>query len=304
LPELRDKAGLTLHRRGSVPAAEHNLISVRTRIPDLRPFWLFGLAFLLITLATITYGLSQGISWVGLAPSPCYPGCFCEAFQRAAIVQPLSSYSNLGYVLVGLGIMASTRISLLGDGKRTNLLLRKPTYIILYGLVAIFIGLTSFFYHVSLTLVGRWVDYMGMYALVSFGVAYNLTRLGVVRGRMFAFTFIGFNISLAIPMMAVSSLEFKRALLLGMILAIIGLEGIIHLIRRPTRLHVAYFFAALGVLAAATVVNLLDESGQWCSHTSLWQWHAVWHFLTAVSISLLFLYYRTEDDSERQFSRH
>lgn len=269
-----------------------------TRTPDLRPFWLAGLAFLLITLATITYGFSQGISWLDLRPSPCYPGCFCEAFQRGAIVQPLSSYSNLWYVLVGLGIIASTRVGLSSDGKRTNLLLRQPIYIILYGLIAIFIGLTSFFYHISLTLVGRWVDYMGMYALASYAVAYNLTRLGVFRGRIFAITFIVLNLSLAIPMMAVSSLEFKRALLLGTILAIIGLEAIIHLTRHPPRLHLAYFLAALGVMAAATVVNLLDESGQWCSHTSLWQWHAVWHFLTAVSISLLFLYYRTEDDRE------
>jgi hypothetical protein len=276
---------------------------VSTRTLDLRSVWLSGLAFLLITLATIIYGFSQGISWAGLRPSPCYPGCFCETFQRGAIVQPLSSYSNLWYVLVGLGIIASTRISLSGDGKRTNLLLRLPTYIILYGLISIFIGLTSFFYHVSLTLVGRWVDYMGMYALASFAVAYNLTRLGVVRGRMFAITFIALNISLAIPMMAVSSLEFKRALLLSTILAIIGLEGLIHLIRRPARFHLAYFFAALGILAAATVINLLDESGQWCSHTSLWQWHAVWHFLTALSISLLFLYYRTGDDGEPQFTR-
>ena len=267
-----------------------------TRTPDLRPFWLSGLAFLLITLASIIYGFSQGISWAGLRPSPCYPGCFCEAFQPSSIVQPLSSYSNLWYILVGLGIIASTRISLSGDGNRTNLLLRQPTYITLYGLIAIFIGLTSFFYHVSLTLVGRWVDYIGMYALASFGVAYNLTRLGVVRGRMFAVSFIVLNIILAIPMMAVSSLDFKRGLLLSAILVVIGLEGTIYLTRRPLRLHLAYFLAALGVLAVATVVNLLDESGHWCSHTSLWQWHAIWHFLTALSISLLFLYYRTEDD--------
>ena len=87
---------------------------------------------------------------------------------------------------------------------------------------------------------------MGMYALASFAVAYNLVRLGIVRGRMFAITFIALNLSLAIPMMAVSSLVFKRALLLGTILVIIGLEGIIYLTRRPPRLHLAYFYSRPG----------------------------------------------------------
>jgi hypothetical protein len=262
-----------------------------------------GLAFLLISLAAIIYGFSPGISWAGLRPSPCYPDCFCEAFQHGAIVQPLSSYSNLWYVLVGIVIIASARISLSGDGKRTNLLLRQPSYIIVYGFVAIFIGLTSFFYHVSLTLVGRWVDYMGMYALASFAVAFNLARLGVVRGRTFAITFTALNLSLAIPMMAVPSLIFKRSLLTGMIVIMLGLEGIIYLTRRSPYLRYIYLLSALGVMTAATGVNLLDESGYWCNHTSLWQWHPVWHFLTAVSISLLFLYYRTEDDWERQSVR-
>ena len=53
-------------------------------------------------------------------------------------------------------------------------------------------------------------------------------------------------------------------------------------------------------MLAATGINLLDESGAWCRPASLWQWHAVWHFLTAAAICLLFLYYRTEDDGEAQ----
>ena len=32
---------------------------------------------------------------------------------------------------------------------------------------------------------------------------------------------------------------------------------------------------------------------------SLWHWHAVWHFLTAVSAGLLYLYYRSEEEGQR-----
>jgi hypothetical protein len=201
-------------------------------------------------------------------------------------------------VLLGLGIIASTWMIFPGDRKRTNLFIRQPFYVITYGSITIFIGLTSFFYHVSLTLVGRWVDYLGMYALASFAVVYNLARLRLVRGWSFSLSFLTLNLSLAIPMVAISSLNVKRSLLLGTIMGMLALEGIIYFIRRPPHLVLTYLFSALGVLTAATALNFLDESGAWCNPTSLWQWHAVWHFLTAVAIGLLFMYYRTEDDGE------
>jgi hypothetical protein len=262
-------------------------------------FIFLAVIFFIIAAAMVLYGFSRGISWAGLRPSPCYPGCFCEAFQRGAILQPLSSYSNLWYILAGLGIIALTKINLPGDDRRTNLFLRQPSYVITFGIVAIAVGLTSFFYHVSLTLVGRWVDYMGMYAFAGFAVVYNLARLRIVHGRSFAITYAALNVGLAIPMVAISSLNVKRALLTGTIVAMLALEGVIYYVRRPRQLHWVYLITALCVMAAATGANLLDESGRWCSHSSLWQWHAVWHFLTAVTISLLFLYYRTEDDRER-----
>ena len=264
-----------------------------------RPYGVLLVTIILIAAGMVLYGRSSGISWVGLRPSPCYPTCFCEEFHRGSIAQPLSSYSNLWYLLVGLGVLLSPIISFPGDEQRSNLLLRNTSYVVAYSSVVVFVGATSYFYHVSLTLLGRWADYLGMYAFASFAVVYGLARMRLVRGWSFFIAYIIFNICLAIPMVAISDLEFKRAILLGLILAIIGLEGIIFRIRRPSRTYPVYFITALGTLALATMVNLLDESGQWCSHASLWQWHAVWHFLTAVSIGLLFLYYRTEDDGER-----
>jgi hypothetical protein len=247
----------------------------------------------------VVYGLSDGISWAGMQPSPCYPGCFCERFQPGAIVQPQSSFSNLWYVLVGLGIIAFTRISLPGSAKHTNFFVREPGYSITLGIVVMAVGLTSFFYHVSLTLVGRWADYMGMYAFATFTVTYSLTRLRLVRSWSFALVYGILNLGLAVPMITISSLVVKRSLFAGTIIVMLGLEGIIFLVRRPNHIQVGYFLSALVVLALATSINLLDERGLLCNHASFWQWHAVWHFLTAVAIGLVYLYYRSEDDGER-----
>jgi hypothetical protein len=264
-----------------------------------RPSTALMVAIFVIAVGMLLYGWSSGISWAGLRPSPCYPTCFCEEFQRGTIAQPLSSYSNLWYLLVGLGVLVSTGITFPGDDQRTNLLLRNSSYITGYSIAVVSVGITSYFYHVSLTLVGRWTDYLGMYAFASLAVTYDLARLRLVHGRSFAVTYATLVFCLAIPMMAVADLNFKRALLLGLILVIIGLEGIIYLSRHTRHTRLIFFISALGALALATLVNLLDERGIWCNHASFWQWHAVWHFLTAFSIGLLFVYYRTEDDGEQ-----
>jgi hypothetical protein len=244
----------------------------------------------------VVYGLSGGFSWVGLQPSPCYPGCFCERFQAGSIIQPSSSYSNLWYILVGVSMIAFTRIPLPGDKSQTNIFRCNPSYSIVFGIVTIAVGLTSFFYHVTLTLLGRWVDYMGMYAFASFLLVYNLKRLRVVRGAAFAIVYATINISLAIPMIAIPSLVVKRVLFIGVLVLFLVLEGITFFVRQPKSIRTGYLMTALAILAAATAVNLLDERGTMCNHASLWQWHAVWHFLTAVAMGIIYLYFRSEDD--------
>ncbi len=205
----------------------------------------------------VVYGMSGGISCAGLKPSPCYPGCFCERFHPGAIVQPFSSYSNLWYVLVGWGVIAVAKLPISRDESLINLIARVPSYSYTFGIVAIVVGLASFFYDVSLMLLGRWADYMVMYMFASFIVIYDLTRLRVLHGIGFPIGYAVLNIALAIPMISISN------------------------------------------LAVATGCNLVDERGTLCNPASLWQWHAVWYFLTAVAIGLIYLYFRSEDEWTR-----
>jgi hypothetical protein len=200
---------------------------------------------------------------------------------------------------VGLAIIASARISTSAEKTRTNLLLRQPVYTTAFGILVIFVGLTSLFYHVSLTLVGRWLDYLGMYSIVSFTVVYNLARLRILHNRTFVLAYAVLMLCLGIPMVAISSLNVKRLLLLISILGMLALEAIIYWVRRPLHSYPGYLLSAVGILALATGINLLDEYGKICTPNSLWQWHAVWHFLTAVVLGLLYLYFRTADDGRR-----
>ncbi len=129
----------------------------------MRPFALF----LLITLALMPLSWLPA-PWSMWRPATCLPdACFCEAIGAGFIRQPIDTWSNLAFVLVGLLILEDV---LRPSSTRSNLLAQRRTYGVVYAVAVILIGLGSWFYHASLTFVGQWFDVMGMYLLGTFMV--------------------------------------------------------------------------------------------------------------------------------------
>jgi hypothetical protein len=246
--------------------------------------------FIAITAAVVAFD-AINYSWAGWGLASCYPHCFCEAFRAGGIVQPLSSYSNLFYILAGLLILGSRGLP--APDSKNNLMNRERGYITGFGASVIGIGVTSMFFHVSLTQIGRWLDYMGMYAFVGYCLAYSLTRFRGWSGRTFLILYI--LLLAALGLLWVAAPEIKRYLLAGLILAVIVVEAVVHRVRRQVHIHTGYFLTSLAIFLAAFAINVLDDKVL-CVPASLWQWHAVWHLLTAVSAGLMYLYYRSEEE--------
>ncbi|MBN1438525.1 MAG: hypothetical protein JW929_03870 [Anaerolineales bacterium] len=256
----------------------------------LKPFFLPLAAFALI--AAMTLGLEAlPFPWPGWKLASCYPGCFCEAFRAGGVVQPLSSYSNLFYLLAGLLILGASGAAWFPA--RANRMTRHRGYAAGFGLAVIFIGVTSFFFHVSLTHAGRWLDYLGMYAFAGYALLYGLARLR--RWSDAAFLAAYFLLLAACGGLWFAAPGMRRPLLGGLIVGVTAVEVGAHWIRRLLRIRTRYLLGALGCFLAAYALNMADESGAICAPASLWQWHVVWHFLTAVSAGMLFLYYYSED---------
>jgi len=263
----------------------------------VKPFLWPVAIFIMITAAVVAFdascrvgALPCALTWAGWGLASCYPGCFCEAFRAGGIVQPLSSYSNLFYILAGLLILGSRGLP--APDAKNNRMNRERGYITGFGAAVIGIGVTSMFFHVSLTQIGRWLDYMGMYAFVGYCLVYSLARFRGWSGRTFLILYAVLLASLGLLWFAAP--EFKRYLLAGLILAVIVVEAVVHRVRRPFRIRTRYFITSLAVFLAAFAINVLDDKVL-CVPASLWQWHAVWHFMTAVSAGLLYLYYRSEE---------
>jgi hypothetical protein len=260
-------------------------------MPALRSFIRPFALFLLMTVVLVPLSWLPE-SWAAWQPATCMPdACFCEAIGTGFIRQPIDTWSNLVFVLVGLLIVEDV---LRPSSNRSNLLAQRRTYGVVYAVAVILIGLGSWFYHASLTFVGQWFDVMGMYLLGTFMVLYCCARLRPLSSRTFALSYVLFNLALALSLIVVP--ELRRYLFGLLLVATIALEVVIRR-RSVTQIRTGFFIAALLIYVLAQLIWTLDLNHIVCDPTGLLQGHALWHILTATSAGLLYWYYRSENMS-------
>jgi len=237
-------------------------------------------------LCAVFASASLPIDWSTWRPATCWPdACFCEAISAGSIRQPIDTWSNLAFVIVGM-IVAADRVW------------RRPDRLI-FAWACIAIGLGSMFYHASLSFVGQWFDVMSMYLLGTFMVLYAAQRLsgnGSRSRRMpkdsRAFTVSYIVINLALGVLLIMWPEARRYLFGALIVSALILEAILYR-RKQTTLQAKWLIAALGVYVVAQIIWTLDLNHIVCDPTSVLQGHAVWHVLTALSAGLVYGYYQS-----------
>ncbi|MBN1811755.1 MAG: ceramidase domain-containing protein [Anaerolineae bacterium] len=243
-----------------------------------------------------TYALMQ--PWLGLKPATCMPDrCFCERLHAGVIRQPINTWSNLAFVSVGVMTLAVAvrDFTLAPPLKCANPMRTNCVYPIIYGAVTVLIGLGSTLYHSSLAFVWQTVDVTSIYLLASFMLLYNVSRMRPMRGGVFVGGYLLAN--LVTGYAAIRWPVTRRYIVVLLILAVLVCEVIICRKRRP-RTDRRFFAAACTSLALAGVAWILDISRVFCSPDSWLQAHALWHVFMAMTIGLIYFYYRSEDSKE------
>ncbi len=252
-------------------------------------------AFALVTLAAIALSwVPVARPWANWKPDYCRAvKCYCEPFRAGLVAQPISAYSNLGFVLVGLMILGATSAFAPQPpaDPAPNLMRGHRAYPLVFGAAVLAIGFGSLFYHASLTAVGEWFDLMGTYLFTGFLMLYNLARLRPLRGATFAAAYLAINGALGVQMVVAPRLQ--QLCFGGLAGSALVFEIAVHFFRRP-RVARRYLVAALACFVIGGIIWVLDGKVLLCAPESWRRWHAVWHVLAAASAGLMVLYYLSE----------
>ena len=203
---------------------------------------------------------------------------FCEESLCSWVRQPANTWSNVGFLLVGILIL---RFAAQGRSRHLRAL----------GWISIATALGSAFYHASETLIGRVADYAGMYLGASFMLAVNVARL--LRGRAPRLAHGLFWASFAGPMaLMLKDEQLATAVYIGeTAFCCVALELVLFIQQgKTTRYRFLVFYWLL--FGVAYALWCLDVKGFLCDPKShLLNGHAAWHLLDAAALFVLYRYY-------------
>lgn len=228
------------------------------------------------------------MSWDDWSQATCMPDrCFCEAIGEGAIRQPANTWSSLAFCVVAVLVA----IELLGRPSGRGLTALQAWC---FALGAFIVGAGSAFYHASLTFLGQWLDVEGMYLLVLVGVCANVDALRPGKPARFVPLYLGLNAVMGV--LLVTTPFMRRYAFFAAIVAVIVTEVLAR--RRGLRdWSPRGLYTALGLMAAAFAIWVLDLTHTVCDPHSWLQGHAAWHLLGAGATYALWRYYRPSSAS-------
>jgi hypothetical protein len=207
---------------------------------------------------------------------------WCEAQQCSWIVEPLNTWSNFSYIILGFIMWYLAR----KEGSKT---------MALFGPSAIACGSFSFLYHMSYTFVFQVGDFLGMYIFTGLICLLNMRRLGWI------------------------SVENQVKYFLAFIVFFTALTPVVHFLGLPIQgivfIHVIFFiwsefklrnlnkfkpnykwlYLGLFFIIIAISNTLLDLTRTICDPHGWYQGHAVWHLLSAIAVACTYPFFRQFD---------
>lgn len=197
--------------------------------------------------------------------------CSCEAVSTAGLAQPVNAWSALAYVVAGLIVLVPIGITAHHERILTAVL----------GMVLLAVGAAEFGFHAGLTRLGELLAALSMTTLATVVLAGGLIRTLLLRigpavlGGL-VLTAILLRVLWVWP--ATSGWAFSAILVAGVTLEVVRARTFPGVIQ-PKR----WLVLALGLLTAAYVVWVLDQSGVACHPSSPLQLLALWHLFGAAA---------------------
>jgi predicted membrane channel-forming protein YqfA (hemolysin III family) len=243
---------------------------------------------MVLTVLIVAFSLFAVLSYessIGTAqPATCIKDrCFCEAPSLTGLMQPADRISSLAFVVAGiLAVFALYKFS-----KKT----KERRLVFGFAIILIFVGMSSFFYHGTLSYLGQFLDVFSMYLFAILLFCGALIRRGSVSIGRAIILFIVLNIIFGLLQYYIPDARrvfFGLLLLPGLLLEQQPRTTGYPWFSKPVR----FFYLGIAVLTTAYVFWILDESNVFCLPRSIIQGHALWHIFTAIGAYMVIIHYR------------
>jgi hypothetical protein len=208
--------------------------------------------------------------------------------------QPMNTYSNLAYFFFGILIIQIARVDYKNQYKKPlNRMEQFPLLSALLGIYFIYLSFGSAFFHASLTYIGQRVDMNGTYAvsitLLSIGI-YQLfykIRLSDTDKYLWLSALVGIILAFFKIALLISS-----SVLLPAMILLLTLMNLINYFQFRKERSVVLAILGFVLIIVALKIRTLDVQKKGCDPYSLYQGHALWHFLTALSSFCSYAFFR------------
>jgi hypothetical protein len=203
------------------------------------------------------------------------PYKFCEARLSCSIVgEPANTWSNIGYLIAAILIYRSRGAT----DRRARLL---------FFFTTLFLFIGSTLLHMSGTLLGRALDWSGMYAVSVCILTLSFERYLKMKSWQ---VYLFFALMLAFSLTTFFMFKITRTVFIAQLACALFLEW--RMSRTPQALRLTRVILALGLIALAYVFWTLDMEKIFCfPDNHVLSGHAIWHLLAAASIWTFFTSY-------------
>jgi len=256
---------------------------------------LLGTGLLLGIALSLDFVLDSSV-WTGMKISQSAVTVeYCEFNHPERLFhQPINTYSNLIYFFYGLLVFQLALKDLkLVEVKGVNSVRNSPYLSILLAANFIYLSFGSAFFHSSLTWIGQRVDMNATY-----GLTLSLICIGLVQVLAKKELTKQIQVGLVVGMLLLIAgflplaLQISSSILLPSLFLILLVLGIINYLQYPAQRIPLLGLLSFVLLAVAIQIRSLDVAKINCDPMSIWQGHALWHFLTATSSLCMYLYFR------------